>query len=118
MASAPEQRSRVVGWDVGGAHVKACLLEAGRVVDVAQWPSPLGRGRAHRDEPIAAALARWPRLRDETTRHAATMTGEMADLFADREQGVVRIAATLAESLGPSLRLYAGAARFVPPHEA
>ena len=118
MASGPEGRSHVVGWDVGGAHVKACLLEAGRVFDVAQWPCPLWKGMAHLDEAIAAALARWPLVLDETTRHVATMTGEMADLFVDREQGVVRIAATLAESLGPSLRLYAGAARFVPPHEA
>ena len=118
MASAPEERSHVVGWDVGGAHVKACLLEAGRVVDAAQWPCPLWKGMAHLDEAIAAALARWPRVLDATTRHVATMTGEMADLFVDREQGVVRIAAVLAESLGPSLRLYAGGARFVPPHEA
>ena len=118
MASGPEDRSRVVGWDIGGAHVKACLLEAGRVVDVAQWPCPLWKGMAHLDEAIAAALARWPRARDAATRHAATMTGEMVDLFADREQGVSRLAAVLAESLGPSLRLYAGATRFVPAHEA
>ena len=118
MASGPEDRSRVVGWDIGGAHVKACLLETGRVVDVAQWPCPLWKGLAHLDEAIAAARARWPRAWDATTRHAATMTGEMVDLFVDREQGVVRLASALAESLGPSLRLYAGATRFVPPHEA
>ena len=118
MASGPEERSRVVGWDVGGAHVKACLLEAGRVVDVAQWPCPLWKGMTHLDEAVAAALARWPRARDAATRHVATMTGEMADLFVDREEGVVRLAGALAESLGPSLRLYAGGARFVPPHEA
>jgi probable H4MPT-linked C1 transfer pathway protein len=118
MASAPEQPSRVVGWDVGGAHVKACLLEAGRIVDVAQWPCPLWRGLAHLDQAIAAARARWPRAWDATARHAATMTGEMVDLFVDREQGVARLATALAESLGPSLRLYAGTTRFVPPHEA
>jgi (4-(4-[2-(gamma-L-glutamylamino)ethyl]phenoxymethyl)furan-2-yl)methanamine synthase len=118
MASGPERRPRVVGWDVGGAHVKACLLESGRVVDVAQWPCPLWKGLAHLDEAIAAARARWPRAWDATTRHAATMTGEMVDLFVDREQGVARLAAALAESLGPSLRLYAGAARFVLAHEA
>src|SRR5471032_243107 len=117
MASGPEARSRVVGLDVGGAHAKACVLEAGRVVDVAQWPCPLWKGMAHLDEAIAAALARWPRARDATTRHAATMTGEMVDLFVDREQGVVRLAGALAESLGPSLRIYAGASRFVAPHE-
>ena len=118
MAAGPEDRSRVVGWDVGGAHAKACLFEEGRVVDVAQWPCPLWKGMAWLDEAIAAALARWPRVLDATTRHAATMTGEMVDLFVDREQGVVRLAAALAESLGPSLRLYAGGRHFVAPHEA
>ena len=118
MASGPEERSCGVGWDVGGAHLKACLFEAGRVVDVAQWPCPLWKGTVHLDEAIAAALARWPRAREATTRHAATMTGEMVDLFADREQGVLRLAAALAESLGPSLRLYAGVTRFVLAHEA
>jgi probable H4MPT-linked C1 transfer pathway protein len=118
MASASDWGSRVVGWDVGGAHLKACLLEAGRVVDVAQWPCALWKGMAHLDEAIAAALARWPRALDATTRHAATMTGEMVDLFVDREQGVERLAGALAESLGPTLRLYAGTTRFVPPHEA
>jgi probable H4MPT-linked C1 transfer pathway protein len=118
MPSVPESCTRVVGWDVGGAHVKACLLEAGQVADVAQWPCPLWKGTAHLDEAIAAALARWPRAGDAATLHAATMTGEMVDLFADREQGVARLAIALAESLGPALRLYAGATRFVPPSEA
>jgi probable H4MPT-linked C1 transfer pathway protein len=115
MASGPE---RVVGWDVGGAHLKACLVESGRVVDVAQWACPLWKGMPYLDEAIAAALSRWPRTLDAATRHAATMTGEMVDLFVDREQGVVRLAGALAESLGPSLRLYAGAAGLVPPYEA
>ena len=118
MASGPEARSFGIGWDVGGAHLKACLFEAGRVVDVAQWPCPLWKGTAYLDEAIAAALARWPQAGDATTRHAATMTGEMVDLFADREQGVSRLAAVLAEALGPSLRLYAGGTRFVLAHEA
>lgn len=118
MASSPEPPARVVGWDVGGAHLKGCLLEAGRVVDVAQWPCALWKGMAHLDAAVAAALARWPRALDSGTRHAATMTGEMVDLFADREQGVVRLADALAGSLGPDLRLYAGAAGFVPPHAA
>ena len=118
MASGPDRPSRVVGWDVGGAHVKACLLEAGHVVDVAQWPCPLWKGLAQLDEAIALARARWPRAWDTTARHAATMTGEMVDLFIDREQGVVRLAGALAESLGPSLRLYAGAMGFVSPQDA
>ena len=34
----------VIGWDIGGAHVKACLLQDGEVLDVAEWPCPLWLG--------------------------------------------------------------------------
>ena len=27
----------VFGWDIGGAHLKACRLERGAVADVALW---------------------------------------------------------------------------------
>ena len=118
MPSPPEPSPCVVGWDVGGAHLKACLLEGERVAAVAQWPCPLWKGLQHLEAAIAAALAQWPQARDAATRHGATMTGEMVDLFEDRQQGVARIAAALAETLGPSLRLLAGPDAFVAPHES
>ncbi len=108
---------RWVGWDIGGAHVKACMVERGdgeqkpAVRDIAQWPCPLWQGLAHLDTTIALARTRWPEAWDARagdTQHVATMTGEMVDLFANREDGVRRLAAFLAEALGPSLRLYAG----------
>src|SRR4051812_26207955 len=103
MAWRPEARARRVGWDVGGAHVKACLLEGERIVDVAQWPCPLWRGLDQLDVALATARERWPQAWDARTRHVATMTGEMVDLFADREEGVARLAARLVRVLGPSL---------------
>ncbi len=108
----PEPR-HVVGWDIGGAHVKACLLRDGRVRDVAQWACPLWQGIEHLQRVLQLALARWPQLVDTahagTTLHAVTMTGEMTDLFEHREDGVQRIAATLADALSPgTLRFFAG----------
>lgn len=106
------------GWDIGGAHVKACRVEGGQVRDIAQWPCPLWQGLPQLDAALAQARARWPALADVdagapdgagASIHAATMTGEMVDLFADREAGVGRLAAHLAAALGPGLRLYAGA---------
>ena len=76
----------VLGWDVGGAHVKASLLVDGRIRDVAQWAAPLWLGLTHLDAAIDAARARWPGF--EQARHAVTMTAEMTDLFPDREAGV------------------------------
>jgi probable H4MPT-linked C1 transfer pathway protein len=46
------------------------------------------------------------------------MTGEMVDLFPDREQGVARIAGHLAQSLGPSLRLFDASGDWLPAREA
>jgi probable H4MPT-linked C1 transfer pathway protein len=87
----------VIGWDIGGAHVKACLLQQGRVVDVAQWACPLWQGIEHLKRALQSARERWPAATQ--ARHAVTMTGEMVDLFEHREAGVQRIAALLCEAL-------------------
>ena len=102
--SAAVTRRGVIGWDVGGAHVKAALLERGEVHDVAQWPCPLWQGLQHLDTDLHAARRRWPQLAE--CRHAVTMTGEMVDLFAHREDGVAQIAARLAGLL-PQPRFFA-----------
>ena len=87
----------VVGWDIGGAHLKACVLQRGEVIDVAQWACPLWQGMAQLDAALRAAHERWPGL--GAMQHAVTMTGEMCDLFAHREDGVQRIAQALQEAL-------------------
>lgn len=103
--------AQIIGWDVGGAHVKACLMAHGRVVDVAQWACPLWQGMEKLQAVLQVAHTRWPGLAG--ARHAVTMTGEMVDLFANREDGVMRIAAEVASALAPhggtgSIAFYAG----------
>jgi probable H4MPT-linked C1 transfer pathway protein len=95
-ARATGERS-VIGWDIGGAHVKACLTQRGEVIDVAQWPCPLWQGLEHLLRVLQTASQRWPEM--SAAQHAVTMTGEMVDLFANREIGVRRIAAELAQAL-------------------
>jgi (4-(4-[2-(gamma-L-glutamylamino)ethyl]phenoxymethyl)furan-2-yl)methanamine synthase len=102
----PDPESTVIGWDIGGAHLKACRLEGGAVADIALWACPLWQGLDRLDRAFDLAAARWPDLR--SVRHAVTMTGEMADLFADREQGVRRIAERTAGALGGAVRFFAG----------
>jgi (4-(4-[2-(gamma-L-glutamylamino)ethyl]phenoxymethyl)furan-2-yl)methanamine synthase len=97
------------GWDVGGAHLKACWMQRGQVLDVAQWPCPLWQGLPHLEAALADAQQRWPALSQAT--HAVTMSGEMVDLFAHREDGVQRISALLAARLSPqpdAVHFYAG----------
>ena len=99
--------AHVIGWDVGGAHVKACLMQRGEVLDVMQWACPLWQGLAQLAPVLQAARARWPAL--GAAQHAVTMTGEMVDLFAHREDGVLRIAAELSQLLASdSVHFYAG----------
>ncbi|AYH43992.1 hydantoinase/oxoprolinase family protein [Azoarcus sp. DN11] len=101
-------RPAVVGWDIGGAHVKASLVVDGCVRDVAQWAAPLWQGLTHLDAAIDAAIERWPGF--GRARHAVTMTAEMTDLFPDREAGVAALVRRLAERLGDATRFFAGRA--------
>lgn len=105
----------VLGWDIGGAHVKAALLRRGQVVDAAQWPCPLWQGTDHLDAVLDTALARWPDLQSHA--HAVTMTGEMVDLFAHREVGVTRLAALLGRRL-PGPRFFSAAESWLTAAEA
>ena len=106
----------LIGWDVGGAHVKASCWRAGRLVDVRQWACPLWQGLSHLDGVLDAATQAWGPL--PAARHAVTMSGEMTDLFAHREDGVRQIAAHLLARCGDHLRLYAGPAGWVGADEA
>jgi (4-(4-[2-(gamma-L-glutamylamino)ethyl]phenoxymethyl)furan-2-yl)methanamine synthase len=93
----------IIGWDVGGAHVKAARLQGGALVDVVQWPCPLWQGLPQLQQVLDQAQQRWPDLAQ--CQHAVTMTGEMVDCFAHREDGVSRIAGCLAQRL-PAPRFY------------
>src|SRR5258706_13744125 len=80
----------VLGWDIGGAHLKVAAVDRkGRVVRVVQLPCPLWLGLEHLDRAISTALARVPSARQ----HAVTMTGELNDFFRNRGQGVESIIA-------------------------
>ncbi len=105
----------VMGWDIGGAHVKVARLAKGEVCSVAQWPCPLWQGMQHLDAAVQSARARWPDL--DTCTQAVTMTGELVDLFAHREDGVRRIATLLGNAL-PAPRFFAGDAPWCDVQQA
>ncbi len=105
----------VIGWDVGGAHLKAARVENGRLVDAAQVASPLRFGLERLAQSFAEAKARI----GTADRHAVTMTGELADLFASRREGVELLTAAAMRELVPGrISLYAGPAGFIPPEQA
>ena len=117
LASRPADsgRNTVVGWDIGGAHVKASVLVGGRLRAAVQWACPLWEGLDRLDAVLAQARARWPDM--ARARHAVTMTGEMADLFASRAEGVARIAERLAQQPGAGVGFWAGEDGFIAPDD-
>lgn len=104
----------IMGWDIGGAHVKAaCVDENGEVVTVLQTACPLWRGI----DQLTLALERLsPCFPKEVACHAVTMTGELVDCFASREAGIHAIVGALSALLGSeTLRVFAGVQGFVAP---
>jgi (4-(4-[2-(gamma-L-glutamylamino)ethyl]phenoxymethyl)furan-2-yl)methanamine synthase len=104
----------VVGWDIGGAHLKAARAEGGRIVDAVQIASPLRLGL----EALEQAFAQAKPKMGEADRHVCTMTGELADTFASRTEGVERLAAAAVRALPGDPMLYAGRAGFIAPQAA
>jgi probable H4MPT-linked C1 transfer pathway protein len=106
--------SVVIGWDIGGVHLKAARAENGRVLDAVQVPSPLRFGLAR----LADAFAQAKAAVGLAPRHAVTMTAELADTFASRQEGVAQLTTIATQELGGDIQLYAGRAGFVAAAQA
>jgi (4-(4-[2-(gamma-L-glutamylamino)ethyl]phenoxymethyl)furan-2-yl)methanamine synthase len=95
---------RVVGWDLGGAHVKAALVDGDKLREVVQVPCRLWQGLGELDHAVAEVLAKF----GSVTRHGITMTGEMTDLFESRAAGVAALVTAMEAMLpGAELLFYA-----------
>ncbi len=102
----------IIGWDIGGAHLKAARLEGGRIVNVVQIASPLWQGVDELHRAFAEAKA----MLGPADLNAATMTAELCDTFADRREGVSRVAEITESELAPQrLLFYAGRAGMIDP---
>ena len=107
--------SVVIGWDIGGAHLKAARVKHGRVEAVVQAATPLWLGLDSLDAAFHGFCAELGRA----DRHVITMTGELCDAFPSRQEGVAGLAAIAARHLAPAApRLYAGRGGFVELSEA
>jgi len=107
--------SSVVGWDIGGVHLKAARADNGRIVEALQIASPLRSGL----EPLIRAFAQAKAELGGVERHVVTMTGELADTFSSRPEGVERLAMLAARELaGAAVSIYAGPAGYVSPERA
>jgi probable H4MPT-linked C1 transfer pathway protein len=108
----------ILGWDLGGAHLKAALIDGrGCVDDVVQLPCPLWQGLEFLESAIDSVLER---VGDSSgLRHAVTMTGELVDLFPDRSRGVKALIDAMCRRFPQaSLAIYGGSAGFLNPDNA
>ena len=89
--------SQIIGWDLGGAHLKAALLcPDGALQQALQVPCPLWRGLHELELAIDIMLNAF---KVSSALHAVTMTGELVDLFANRREGVLAISRVMQTKL-------------------
>lgn len=106
---------KVLGWDIGGAHLKAALASRGKITRVWQLPCPLWVDLKTLIDSIAVIAAEAGPVKA----HALTMTGELADVFANRREGVETLVSVFSETL-PKVRtlIYAHPQKFLSPSAA
>jgi probable H4MPT-linked C1 transfer pathway protein len=104
-----------LGWDVGGAHLKAALVSAnGEVIEVYQVSCRLWRGMAELELALAQVLGQ---LECVAQKHVVTMTGELVDIFPNRRIGVLQIAQFMADHLNGEVLFYSANQGFVDSSE-
>ena len=109
----------IIGWDIGGAHLKAARIEGGRIIAALQVALPLWQGLHEAERAFDEADAKIGRA----DINAVTMTGELCDIFATHTEGVSALAALAQRQLSSPIHFYAGRAGFVaydrvPEHSA
>lgn len=98
--------NHILGWDVGGAHLKTVLLGAsGEVLQALQVPCALWLGLDELESAIETVLQQHQLAKNEIC-HAITMTGELVDLFENRQQGVLEISRVMDEKLSGEKLFY------------
>ncbi len=100
----------IIGWDIGGAHLKAARVEQGTITKAVQVACPLWLGVAELDRAFAEAKGTV----GTAPMNAVTMTGELCDAFESRTEGVSALAEIAARVLAPgAVLVYAGEKGFV-----
>ena len=75
-----------IGWDIGGAHLKMAHVDVGgTVINVEQHATPIWEGLDSLNSILIEVKARLP---DLPLSHIITTTGELSDLFSNRQEGV------------------------------
>jgi len=103
----------VLGWDIGGANLKAVMLTAeGQTIQALCRPFPLWKQSDRLTETLAELVAQFPPAR----LWAVTMTGELCDCFSSRREGVAAILDAVERLAGTiPVWVWTTSSRFVTP---
>ncbi len=94
----------IAGYDVGGAHLKVALVDDGRVIAAGEFACQLWQGLGQLDAALEAARE----VTAGAAYHAVTMTGELCELFASRQAGVIAITDHMQRRIGAGTRFFMG----------
>ena len=109
--------SYITGWDIGGAHLKVarCDLQ-GNIIQALQFPCPLWKGISYLQDALKSVQKQ---LKNHDDLAAITMTGELVDIFKDREAGVKQILECVCDFIpAEKISVYAGDNRYLSVNEA
>jgi len=108
--TAKEEKETVIGWDIGGAHLKMARAERGRITHASTIKASMWLGL----DQIRDALSQLRPLFQDDTTHVFTMTGELSDGFPSREAGIRGILDFIGTDFSRNdIHIYAGRAGFV-----
>ena len=97
----------IVGLDIGGANLKAAVWLSDQEVLGASLNFPMWKQPDRLADGIQQLLGSLGKADQVGTQLAVTMTGELADCFATRREGVVRIIDQLSQVVAPGqLHIY------------
>ncbi|MBL1321678.1 MAG: H4MPT-linked C1 transfer pathway protein [Methylophaga sp.] len=107
----------ISGWDIGGAHLKVARCdEQGNNFQIIQVPCPLWQGIEYLEQAIESILAKLNSQHDLTV---ITMTGELVDIFANRQSGVSEILACVTKYISfNKILVYGADAGWLSPQQA
>ncbi|MGH1537229.1 MAG: hydantoinase/oxoprolinase family protein [Gammaproteobacteria bacterium] len=107
---------KVIGWDIGGAHVKVAFANEQSISNVYQHACPLWKGINELSHCIESVQKQYD---TNQFSHAVTMTGELVDHFDTRQQGVQAIIKEVSNKLDTSkVYYYAGDDGFLDATQA
>lgn len=104
------------GWDIGGAHLKVAQCDQNdQFLQAIELPCPLWQGLDKLEQAISEAIQQIL----PSQQHRLTMTGELVDIFPNRQVGVNTILDTLHRALpNTDIKVYAGSLKLLSIGEA